>query len=148
MLPNSIIFHSFPLLKYIPFHSIHFHSLMITPFHSIPLPYELSNGALGISWALFFSFSLSLLVISLSLLTHLLSFPPPSDPSTTTTHCTATHLPPPPTAQPPFATDASHRRRRCRPPISPLGTAFVLPRCCFFCSCCNYFVYLIFVDLS
>ena len=32
---NSFLFHSFPLLKYISFHSIHFHSLVIMPFHSI-----------------------------------------------------------------------------------------------------------------
>ena len=30
-----ILFHSFPLLKYIPFHSIPFHSLMIILFHSL-----------------------------------------------------------------------------------------------------------------
>ena len=35
---NSISFHSFLLLKYIPFHSVPFHSLMIIPFHSIPFP--------------------------------------------------------------------------------------------------------------
>ena len=32
--PHSILFNSFPLLKYIPFHFISFHSLMIIPFHS------------------------------------------------------------------------------------------------------------------
>ena len=34
---HSILFHSFPLLKYISFIFIHFHSLMIIPFYFIPL---------------------------------------------------------------------------------------------------------------
>ena len=33
---QSNLFHSFPLLKYIPFHSIPFHSLMTISFYSIP----------------------------------------------------------------------------------------------------------------
>ena len=37
---RSIIFHSFPLLKYISFHSISLNSLMIIPFYSIPLRFK------------------------------------------------------------------------------------------------------------
>ena len=79
-----------------------FFPLTLTLSQNFPKIFSLSVFHLGISWALSFSFSLSLKVISLSPLIPLLSFSPPLDPSATATHCTATHLP-----QPPSATDAS-----------------------------------------
>ena len=102
---HKLFFPKFSFGSLAPSHSNYF--LHLYPPKFFPLTLSLSQYipkifsplslSLGFSWSLSFSFSLSLTVISLSPLTPLLSFSPPSDPSAITTHCIATFLPPPPT---------------------------------------------------